>query len=333
MDALTYLFDYPTHEAGSPSGGTGSSAADRGAAALAGLRAVPVADPIVSALDSSAERGDGVFETFGVVGGRAQAVRPHLDRLAGSLAQLDIAPADLGALERIVTEVAAQAPHDAEHFLKLVVTRGRAADAGHPRSWIVLSPSADAGKLRRDGMRLATLDRGFSSTAAQDAPWLLLGAKTLSYATNLAAVREAHRRGADDALFVTSDGYALEGPTSSLIVRIGDTLVTPDPAIGVLHGTTQRAVFDFATGAGAGAGVGAPDGADSAAPGGAGAGARRFETLYRALTLDEVRASDGAWFVSSVRLAVGITHLDAHPLPFDAALTAELNHYLLSRRA
>ncbi|WP_440711616.1 aminotransferase class IV [Herbiconiux sp. YIM B11900] len=310
MDALTYLFDYPTHEAGSPAVGISptSGAASGGAA----LRSVPVADPVVSALDSSAERGDGVFETFGVIGGRAQALRPHLDRLAGSLAQLDIAPADLGALARIVTEVAAQAPHDGEHFLKLVVTRGRAADAGQPRSWIVLSPSADAEALRRDGMRLATLDRGFSSTAAQDAPWLLLGAKTLSYATNLAAGREARRRGADDALFVTSDGYALEGTTSNLIVRRGDTLVTPDPAIGILHGTTQRAVFDFATGAGA--------------------GTRRFETLYRPLTLDEVRASDGAWFVSSVRLAVGITHLDAHPLPYDPALTAEINAYLLSRR-
>lgn len=309
MDALTYLFDYPTHEAESPAGGIRAAVAEA-APGGARLRAVPVADPIVSALDSSAERGDGVFETFGVVGGRAQAVRPHLDRLAGSLAQLDIAPADLGALEQIVTEVAAQAPHDAEHFLKLVVTRGRAADAGHPRSWIVLSPSADAGALRRDGIRLATLDRGFSSTAAQDAPWLLLGAKTLSYATNLAAGREARRRGADDALFVTSDGYALEGPTSTLIVRIGDTLVTPDPEIGILHGTTQRAVFDFATGA----------------------GARRFDTVYRPLTLDDVRASDAAWFVSSVRLAVGITHLDAHPLPYDRALTQEFNAYLLGRR-
>lgn len=318
MDALTYLFDYPTHETESPAGGVragsdSASVSETGASPDGGgLRAVPVGDPIVSALDSSAERGDGVFETFGVMGGRAQAVRPHLDRLAGSLAQLDIAPADLGALEQIVTEVAAQAPSDAEHFLKLVVTRGRATDAGHPRSWIVLSPSADAGALRRDGMRLATLDRGFSSTAAQDAPWLLLGAKTLSYATNLAAVREARRRGADDALFVTSDGYALEGPTSTLIVRIGDTLVTPDPAIGILHGTTQRAVFDFATGAGA--------------------GRHRFDTVYRPLTLDEVRAADGAWFVSSVRLAVGITHLDAHPLPHDPALTAAFNTYLLSRR-
>ena len=47
-----------------------------------------------------------------------------------------------------------------------------------------------------------------------------------------AAVREAQRRGADDVIFVSSDGMLLEGPTSTLVIRRGDELATPPDAWG-----------------------------------------------------------------------------------------------------
>ena len=93
------------------------------------------------------------------------------------------------------------------------------------------------------GIRVVTLDRGIDSGVPARAPWLLLGAKTLSYAVNMAAIREAKRRGADDAIFVSSDGIVLEAPTASLILRFGDRFVTPAPNGGILHGTTQLSLF------------------------------------------------------------------------------------------
>ena len=63
-----------------------------------------------------------------------------------------------------------------------------------------------------------TLARGLPADGAADMPWLLAGAKTLSYALNMAALRHAERHGAGDVIFVSSDGYILEGPRSTVVI-------------------------------------------------------------------------------------------------------------------
>ena len=80
---------------------------------------------------------------------------------------------------------------------------------------------------------------------AETSPWLLAGAKSLSYAVNRAAQREAARRGAHDVIFVSSDGYALEGPTSNVILLADGVVRTPQTDQGILAGTTQAAVFAY----------------------------------------------------------------------------------------
>ena len=156
-------------------------------------------------------------------------------------------------------------------------------------------------------MRAVTLDRGFDSGAAGRAPWLLIGAKTRSYAVNMAALREARRRGADEAILVTSDGFVLEGATSSLIVRIGGEYATPAPSAGVLQGTTQLSLFAHLERTG-----------------------RR--TATRDIPLASLARADAAWLVSSVRGIIPLTAIDGRALAIDAALTDELHAFLRSPR-
>ena len=139
------------------------------------------------------------------------------------------------------------------------------------------------------------------------APWLLLGAKTLSYAVNMAALREARRHGADDAIFTTSDGFVLEAPTASLILRRGDTFVTPAPNAGILQGTTQLSLFDHLE-------------------------QRGFATAYETIPATSLVEADAAWLLSSIRLAAPIVEIDGTGIRHDIALTAEINAYLLSPR-
>ena len=48
-------------------------------------------------------------------------------------------------------------------------------------------------RQRQSGVRVLLLDRGFTVDAATTSPWLLAGAKTLSYGVNMAALRYAGR--------------------------------------------------------------------------------------------------------------------------------------------
>ncbi len=79
---------------------------------------------------------------------------------------------------------------------------------------------------------------------------LLTGVKATSYATALAAVAEAERRGADDALYLGEGEAVLEGTMSNIWWRDGDVLSTPSLATGVLPGVTRAAVARLAGEAG-----------------------------------------------------------------------------------
>ena len=141
------------------------------------------------------------------------------------------------------------------------------------------------------------LDRGFSAQAAKSAPWLLAGAKTLSYGVNMAALRYAAANGADDAIFVGSDGAVLEAPTASVVLARGRVLQTP-PLDGILDGITVRRLFRVARAAG-------------------------WRTESAVLTADDLRSADGVWLASSARLLAPVIAIDGRSRA-DHGLTAEL---------
>ncbi|MDF2666156.1 MAG: branched-chain amino acid aminotransferase/4-amino-4-deoxychorismate lyase [Microbacterium sp.] len=267
--------------------------------------AVDPCGPVLPLGELSAQRGDGVFESIGVVDGHAQEVGPHLERLAQSAQLVDLPAPNAAQWREAIARVAAEAGAG-ESVIKLILSRG--LDEGSaPTSWITLASAPDNALARTEGVRVVTLERGYQLDVPGRAPWLLLGAKTLSYAVNMAAIREAKRRGADDAVFVTSDGYVLEAPTASVILRVGDRFVTPEPHAGILHGTTQLSLF-------------------------AHLGRRGFSTAYEAVLLSDLKNADAAWLLSSVRLAAPISAVDGAAKRVDRALTDELNAYLLSPR-
>ncbi|GAB3601357.1 aminodeoxychorismate lyase [Microbacterium tumbae] len=266
---------------------------------------VDAAAPALSVGELSTQRGDGVFESIGVIDGHPQELVPHLHRLAHSAELCELPAPNIEQWRQAVAAAAAGCPAG-EWVIKLILSRG-VEHGPTPTAWVTAAPASDFSWVRTEGIRVVTLDRGYDLGAAERAPWLLLGAKTLSYAVNMAALREAARRGADDAIFLSSDGYVLEAPTASLILRFGDRFVTPAPSGGILHGTTQLSVYDHLA-------------------------AQGFTTDYAQVPASDLQNADAAWLVSSVRLAAPLTAIDGAAVPVDAAFTAALNEYLLSPR-
>jgi len=302
-------------------------------AAFPSGRLVDASQPQLMVTDQGATRGDGVFETMLAVDGTVRKLQAHLDRLDGSAQALDLVipgqdiwraaigtgltehrakyPAPSSALPSAPSPVQSDAGD--ELVVKLVVTRG-VEGAASPTCWVQVSPVGAAGRRQREtGIDVILLDRGYDSNVAERAPWLLMGAKTLSYAVNMAALRHAHRQGADDVIFTSSDGRVLEGPTSTVLLahleesddgaRHVRRLITPQLDSGILAGTSQGALFKAAKAAG-------------------------WELGYGPLEPQDLLDADAVWLISSVRLLAPVNRIDGKDIGTPAIqkqLTAELN--------
>jgi 4-amino-4-deoxychorismate lyase len=266
------------------------------------------AAPQVSILDLGVTRGDGIFESIGVVDGRPQALEAHLARLAKSARMLDLPAPDPGVWRSAVLQsiaLAGSATTGTELLVKVILTRG--VEGGDTATgWVYCFDAGTYDRERDGGLAVVTLDRGYRSDVAETSPWLLQGAKTLSYAVNKAALREAARRKADDVVFVSTDGFVLEGPNSTVIALIDGVYVTTPSTLGVLEGTTQGAFFDDARSRGA-------------------------QVEYRAITVDELRSAQAVWLTSSGRQIAPVVTLDGVPLAGDPAFTARAVERLLAR--
>jgi 4-amino-4-deoxychorismate lyase len=260
----------------------------------------PPGTPLVHADDLAVVRGDGIFETLLVRDGGACLVESHLQRLTQSAKSMDLPEPDLPSWRRAIAVAARQwaAGTADEGAMRLIYSRGREGGSP-PTAYVMVNAVPErVTAVRRDGLAAITLNRGLPATGIDAMPWLLTGAKTLSYAVNMAVLRHAARQGAGDVVFVSSDGYILEGPRSTVVIAT-DTeagadgnpcLLTPPPWYPILRGTTQQALFEVAR-------------------------AKGYDCDYRALRVSDLHAAQGIWLVSSMTLAARVHTLDGRRLP------------------
>ncbi|CUU67097.1 aminodeoxychorismate lyase [Corynebacterium variabile] len=256
-------------------------------------------DPTLPALyidDLAAVRGDGVFETLMVRDGAVRNLDRHTARFINSAAMLDLPAPDTGRWHA-ATDLALEhwvASGGGDGSLRWMYSRGRETTR-EPTGWVTVAPEPPAvARGREQGVRVMTAQRGYSLDITKDAaPWALVGAKTLSYAANMAALRYAKSHDLDDVIFIGDGERVLEGPTSTVIMaRDRDgvrEILTPLHEVGVLPGTTQAAMYRLAGEAG-------------------------WTCSEAPLTVGDLRNADGVWLLSSVRRYARVTALDGTPL-------------------
>jgi 4-amino-4-deoxychorismate lyase len=272
--------------------------------------------PLLFADDLAAVRGDGIFETLLVRDGRPCLLEAHLGRLTQSARMTDLPAPDLTRWRAAVGAGVARWTADGggEGVLRLVYSRGRESGSPPTAFATIGALPARVAEARRKGVAAMTLARGLPADGAADMPWLLAGAKTLSYAVNMAALRHAERHGAGDVIFVGSDGYVLEGPRSTVVIATeidgSPALLTPPPWYPILRGTTQQALFEVARNKG-------------------------YDCDYRSLTPADLVAAQGVWLVSSITLAARVHTLDGKLLrraPWAAEFTELVDAAIVSDR-
>jgi branched-chain amino acid aminotransferase len=207
-------------------------------------RLVPAGEARLDPRDRGYTLGDGLFETMRARDGALPWINRHLARMRAGAAVLGLPlPAD-DELESAIRQTLAV--NDlSEAVVRLTVSRGVPTERGllpdpEPKVSVVVHARPFAGypaELYERGMRAIT------SRIPRNEYSPLANIKSLSYLENALTRREAAERGADEALLLNISGNLACASAANLFLVLGDSLVTPDLASGVLPGTMRELVL------------------------------------------------------------------------------------------
>jgi len=231
----------------------------------------------ISLNDIAVLRGYSAFEALRTYDRRPFHLADHLERLYRSAAMIDLEiPRTREDIAGVVREIIARNSYR-HASVRMLVTGGESEDGvmavGRPKLIVMISPLGE-----RDMDRFA---RGYyliTTRLQREVP----EAKTSNYTAAVRALKEAARRGADDALFVNEQGHVQEATRSNFFLFRGDTLVTPREEI--LLGITRNVVLDLARG--------------------------RFPIEERPILLEELALAGEAFVTSSSKEIVPVVRID-----------------------
>lgn len=217
-------------------------------------RIVDASEPVLTAFDRGFQLGDGVFETLRARGAHPTELDEHIARLRRSAAGLeiplpdDVAPTLARAIDELLAAEGLGGP-DGDASVRITVSRGTFYGRGllppdeHPAATIVVQawpvPPTPAGHLEQ-GLHLV------ASAVRRDPENPLNALKTTSRADFVLSRIEARSAGADDALFLTIDGYLSEATSANLFIVHDGALVTPSLSCAILPGTTRDWILRWA---------------------------------------------------------------------------------------
>lgn len=232
--------------------------------------------------------GDTLFETLKAKGGSIRFLEEHLDRIELAARLLGF-PFRREAARQALTATAQRLDAPVAR-LRLTLSRGSFAGVQLPpqeqgRFFVVARPYAEPDAAERNTGAACVVAPNRRVNPLSHLPQMKRG----NYADCLYAADFARRRGAREALFVSTEATVLEGATSNLfLVRTG-VLVTPPAGELVLAGIMRRQVLHAAAAAG-------------------------LATEERDVPLDELFAADEVFLSNSLVETLPVSRLDGRPL-------------------
>jgi branched-subunit amino acid aminotransferase/4-amino-4-deoxychorismate lyase len=258
---------------------------------------LPSGVPHLSVYDRGFQLGDGVFEALRARRGVAIELAGHMARLRSSLAALEIelqfSDEEIGA--GISALLAAESWDGLEPAgdasIRITISRGVDTargilpSAAGPASAVIQAwpHKPPAASVVESGERLIT------SAIRRDPDSPVAGIKATSRAELVYARLEAARAGADDAIFLTTDGRVTEATAANILLIRGDVCATPRLGTGILAGTTRAWLVRHGEAVG-------------------------LQMLEQDLRTQDVLAADEAAICSSIAGVLPFVSLDGHPI-------------------
>ncbi len=210
-------------------------------------RYVKHSDASVHIEDRGYQFADGVYEVCEVRHGYIVDLTRHLNRLDRSLGELRIAcPMSRAALTQVIRETLRR-NHVRNGLFYMQVTRGVARRdhvfpaEGTPPSLVITAKSTDAKIIA------AKNANGIKAITLVDNRWDRVDIKSVGLLPNAMARQQAKEAGAQEAIYVDSDGMVKEGAATNVwIVDPDGTLVTRPAEHGILRGITRTTLMDVA---------------------------------------------------------------------------------------
>ncbi len=203
-------------------------------------RIVGASSARISVLDNTFLYAEGLFETLLAVDGRLIFARRHMERLARGAQVTGLKlPVSIPQIKKWLISAATKHPARFKK-VRLTVTAGESARwldrPGRPR--VVISVSEH--RFLERPYRLQVSD----FRVDQDSIFRQI--KTVSYAIQAAAFRQALADGFDDALLINESGKVAEVTSANIFWIRKNRLYTSPLSAGCLNGTTRKTVMDVA---------------------------------------------------------------------------------------
>lgn len=249
---------------------------------------VPFREARVPVEDRGLQFGESLYEVVAVTAGSTRKLEVHALRMRRGAEELGLADGvpDVEELERIFAALHERDPLE-EGLLYAQLSGGVAPRSHVPRErprpsfWAYLRPFRFP--------RAEDVARGLRAITLPDPRWSRCDLKTPMLLPAVMAKREAHRRGAGEAIFFGPDGEVREGGSSNVFLVEGRTLVAPTLTCHLLPGTTGPLIQRLAGDAG-------------------------LDVRSDRVTLDRLRAADEFLVASTTLLVMPVTHVDEAPV-------------------
>ncbi len=235
--------------------------------------------------DRGALLGDGLFETLPIWNGQVIWMDEHLNRLSHGLSVLGIEIPRRDLLKAVEALLPVAVEHGGNGIVRLTVTRGEGgrgllpSDMPSPTILASLSPYPLTMAFADVTLATSTIRRNEGSPLSR--------LKSLGYLDNILATKEAHEKGAEDALIFNNQGHTCCSTIANLFAVFDKTIVTPPLKDGVLGGIMREKLLDLLPTHG-------------------------VQIEEQSLTAEQLKKADGLFLTNSLRIIRRVDRLDDH---------------------